>query len=67
MTTTATEAAPVTLTLTEEERTQLLTLLDQVLRDTLIEVHRTESPHFREFVQRKETALRSVADKLRQR
>ena len=56
-----------TLTLSEEERTHLLNFLEQADRDLLVEVHRTESPTAREFVERREAALRSVIDKLRRR
>jgi hypothetical protein len=44
----------------------LVLFLEQALRDTLVEEHRTESPDFREHVQRKENVMRSVIDKLRQ-
>ncbi len=54
-----------TLTLTEEERVQLLNVLEQADREALVEVHRTESAEFREFVERKEAMLRSVIEKLR--
>jgi hypothetical protein len=43
----------------------LLNYLEQGLRDVLIEIHRTEAPEFREVVERKAAALRSVIDKLR--
>ena len=54
-----------TLTLNEEERVQLLNFLEQGLRDVLVEVHRTEAPDFREYVQRKENILRGLIDRLR--
>src|SRR5262245_54670329 len=60
-----TRSANVSLTLTAEERSELLAYLEQGLRDVLVEVHRTESPEFRELVERKERALRSVIEKLR--
>ena len=53
------------LSLTADERTELLAFLEQALPGVLVEVHRTESPDFRELVQHKETALRNVIDKLR--
>jgi len=62
--TVSTRSATFSLSLTEEERTQLLNYLEQGLRDVQIEVHRTEAPDFREFVERKEAALRSIIDKL---
>jgi hypothetical protein len=65
MTTVTTQSPTFTLTLSEEERTQLLNFLEQADRRLLVEVHRTEAPDFRESVERKESALRSVIDKLR--
>jgi len=62
----STRSTGFTLSLTEEERTQLRNYLEQGLRDVLIEVHRTEAPDFRVAVERKEAALRSILDKLRQ-
>ena len=65
MTASTTVAPGVTVTLTEEERAQLASLLEQSIRDTLVEAHRTDSPEFREHIQRRETVLRSVSEKLR--
>jgi hypothetical protein len=65
MSTVSTQPQTFSLTLTEEERTQLLNFLEQSDRGLLVEVHRTEAPDFRESVQRKESALRSVIKKLR--
>jgi hypothetical protein len=63
---TAESTAPeFTLTLTAEERTQLLNLLQQVDRDTLIEAHRTDSLDYKQYVERKEAVLRGLIDKLR--
>jgi len=59
------KASGFTLTLTEEERVELLNFLEQGFRDVLVEEHRTEAPDYREYVQRKETVLRSVIDRLR--
>ena len=60
-----TTSAAVTLTLTEEERTQLLTLLEQKLRDKQVEVHRTDALDYKHFVQHQEDLLRGLVDKLR--
>jgi hypothetical protein len=57
--------SPVTLTLTEEERTQLLSFLEQAFHDALIEEHRTDAFDFREYVRHKESILKSLIDKLR--
>jgi len=54
-----------TLRLDEEERAQLLSCLEQVLRDALVEEHRTEAPDYREHVQRREAVLQRLLDKLR--
>ncbi len=54
-----------TLTLTEEERAQLLSFLEQALRDKRVEVHRTEAFDYREFVQHQEDVLQSLIGKLR--
>jgi hypothetical protein len=58
-------APEFTLALNEQERVDLLSYLEQGLRDVMVEVHRTEAPDYREFVQRKEAMLRGVIDKLR--
>jgi hypothetical protein len=65
MTTASPQTPTVTLTLSEVERTELLNFLQGADRSLLVEVHRTEAPDFRESVQRTQSALRSVIDKLR--
>ena len=52
------------LTLTAQERDQLLELLQEVLKETKVEEHRTRSPSFREIVLQKEQAISSVLRKL---
>ena len=64
MTASSTKSPLLTLTLTEEERAQLASLLEQTIRDTLVEAHRTDSPDYREHIQRREAVLRSVSEKL---
>jgi hypothetical protein len=60
-----TTAAPqLSLVLNEEERTQLLSVLTQVLRDTRIEIHRTEAPDYREWVEHRETILQDITNRL---
>ena len=56
----------LTLTLTGEERSQLLSWLEQRLRDKLVEEHRTESVDFRKNVLHQEEILGKVIRKLRQ-
>ena len=65
MTATTTTGPQVTLTLTDEERRHLAGLLEQALKETLVEAHRTDSPNFREHIERRAVVLRSVSDKLR--
>lgn len=57
--------AAFTLTLTEEERTQLARWLEQRLRDKLVEEHRTEASDFRDYVLHEEAILQSILKKLR--
>jgi hypothetical protein len=52
------------LTLTAQERDQLVDLLREVLKETKIEEHRTRTPTFREFVLQKEQAIAGVLRKL---
>ena len=60
-----TGSSEFTLTLTEEERTQLLSFLEQLHRNKLIEVHRTEATRFREHLEHQESVLESLIAKLR--
>jgi hypothetical protein len=60
-----TEISPqFSLVLTEEERTQLLSMLTQVLRDTRVEAHRTDAPDYREWVERREAILQDIVNRL---
>jgi len=59
-------STPLTITLTADERDHLLTLLEQVLRDKEIEVHRTEAFAARQVVQHQQAILEGVIGKLRQ-
>ena len=54
-----------TLTLTEEERTQLLTWVEQWLHDKMIEEHRTDAPEFRNRIAHQEAILEDLIKKLR--
>jgi len=65
MTTVATTPTELTITVTDEERALLQTLLQPLLRDKLIEVHRTDAPAYRVSVQREADALENLLDKLR--
>jgi hypothetical protein len=55
-----------TLTISEVERAELVRLLEQVLGETRVEVHRTHTPEYRERVQAEETLLRGLLDKFSQ-
>jgi hypothetical protein len=57
---------PITVSLDDEERRQLLGFLEPSLRETLVEAHRTESPEFRVFVECKQRALQKLIDKLKE-
>ena len=61
-----TKSLEVHFCLNEEERVELLLFLEQALRDTLVEVHRTEALDYRERIQRKEAVLKRLLDTLRQ-
>ena len=65
MTVAGTQSLEVTFCLNEEERVELVLFLEQALRDTVVEVHRTEASAYRERVQRKEAVLQRLLDKLR--
>jgi hypothetical protein len=56
------QALEFTLTLSEEERTQLLSFLQQLLREKHVD---TEAFAFKEFVQHQEALLQGLIDKLR--
>jgi len=54
----------LSLVLNEEERTQLLSVLTQVLRDTGVEAHRTDAPDYREWIERREQILQDIVNRL---
>ena len=56
-----------TLSLTEEEREQLLNWLEQQFRAKLVEEHRTDAPDFRAYVLSQEAVLQKLIDTLRKR
>jgi hypothetical protein len=55
-----------TLPLTEEERAELARLLEHVLGETRVEVHRTHTPAYRDQVLHQEALIRGPLDKVRQ-
>jgi hypothetical protein len=54
-----------TLVLTDQERTELLRLLDQYLRETHVEARRTEAPAWQTAVHSEESILRGLLEKVR--
>jgi hypothetical protein len=56
---------PLQLTMSAEERECLLQLLEQTLKDTKIEEHRTRTLSYREQVVRQEDLLQSLLNKVR--
>jgi hypothetical protein len=54
-----------TLALTEEERTELLRLLESSLVDVHAERRRTEAPDYQEQIHRQECLLRTLTEKVR--
>lgn len=58
--------AELQLTLTAEERTYLVGLLEQVLKEVQVEEHRTRTPSFREYINHQEELIRQVLGKLRE-
>jgi hypothetical protein len=60
-----TDSPGITLTLSGEERSLLLSFLEQKLRDKRVEEHRTETFEFRDYVQHEEAVIQSLLDKLR--
>lgn len=59
------EAVEFTLTINEEERAELLRLLEHNLAETRVEVHRTHTPGYREQVLHNEQLLRNLIAKVR--
>ncbi len=62
----ATTTVPETRTFmfSEEERVEMVRLLEQVLRETRVEIHRTHTPDYRDRVIGQESLLRGLLVKL---
>jgi hypothetical protein len=56
-----------TIRLTEDERTQLLVLLERELRDPHTEARRSEPPNFQNGLHEHEELVRGLIDKFRPR
>jgi hypothetical protein len=66
MSTNATQARTTTLTFDEQERSELLQLVEAALGDLRVEVHRTHTPDYREQLLLREELLRRLIEKFRQ-
>jgi hypothetical protein len=51
------------LAISEEERTELVRLLEQALGETRVEMHRTHTPAYRDRVKGEEALLRALLGK----
>lgn len=49
--------------ISEEERAELIRLLEQVVGETRVEIHRTHTPEYRERVREQQSLLRGLLDK----
>jgi hypothetical protein len=65
MTAESTNRGEYHLTLTDEERAQLVGLLEAALAESRVEARRTHTPAFREQVIDEEEVIRGLLDKLR--
>jgi hypothetical protein len=54
------------LTVTAEERRCLVGLLERILKETLVEEHRTRTPTYRENVLKQEQLMQGLLNKLGQ-
>ena len=59
------KSAEFILTLTEEERNQLLNWLEERMHDKLIEEHRTKTTDFRDLLIHQQVVLEDLIRKLR--
>lgn len=65
MATTNTTTPTFTLTLTEDERTNLLRFLEEGLRYKSVEANRTEAIEYHEFIHHQEEVYKQLIEKLR--
>jgi hypothetical protein len=59
------QSTQFTLTLDEQERAQLLVLLEREVRETHVEARRTESPDYQDEIHHQESVLHALIEKLR--
>jgi len=55
-----------TFMFSEEERVEMVRLVEQILRETGVEIHRTHTPDYRERVIGQKSLLRGLLAKLQQ-
>jgi hypothetical protein len=58
-------ATEYTLVLTDEEREELLQLLEQALQDVRVERRRTEAPEYHDLMRHEESVLTALTQKVR--
>jgi len=61
---TTTEALTHSFTISEEERAELIRLLDRALAESRGESHKTHTPEFRDRVLREQSLLRGLLERL---
>jgi len=61
--TAATQPMAHTFMVSEEERTELIRLLEQACSESRIEMHRTHTPEYRERVSQEQALLRGLLDR----
>ncbi len=54
-----------TVVFDEEERQLLLRIVEQAVRDKLVEVHRTDSLRYKDDIERQEAVMERILNKLR--
>lgn len=61
--TTATGVVTHSFTISEEERAELIRILDRALGESRVEAHRTHTPEFRDRVLREQSLLRGLLER----
>ena len=59
----ATEPVVHSFMISEEERAELIRLLESAVEENRVEIHRTHTPDYRERVQGEQALLRGLLDK----
>ncbi len=62
--TAATEVLTHSFVLTEDERAELMRILERAMEESRIEIHRTHTPDYRDRVMGEQALLRSLMEKL---